>query len=68
MMTRPIFRAARHEGRMAVIAHRLQGAQSPENPFGPATKRARYWQLGASDAQRLVDQLLDLAPTSPHHG
>jgi len=60
MMTRPPYREARHAGRMAVVAHRLQGGPQPANPFRASTKRARYWRIGAAEAERLVGELLEL--------
>lgn len=61
MMTRPLYREARHAGRMAAIAHRLQGETPPECPFRTG-KRRRYWQMGAAEANRTIDGLLDLSP------
>ena len=56
-------RRAIHAGRMAVVAHRFQGMPPPVNPYPrTATKSRPYWDWGAEQAQRWIDQLLDKAP------
>lgn len=56
-------RRAVHAGRMAVIAHRFQGAPPPVNPFPRSAPKSRpYWQWGTEQATRAIDQLLEHAP------
>jgi hypothetical protein len=60
MVTYAPYRAAMAHAREAVITHRLRGGPEPVNPHKPTTARARYWNWGVEQAERVVAKLLEI--------
>ena len=58
MITMRSFREAKRKGRDARIAARIFGVAAPENPYNRGTKLARYFEYGAQQADRLIDDLM----------